>query len=165
MEIVDITKDQMLRTFILCFYVLIIALMFVVAECEKNKNRHICRRLFFILAIIFIVSPFFITPFLFLKETNQYTIKYNSGTLEKTITTEEIISLVRHKDVFDERKGKTSTIVINVPNNDVSNKFDEYISRVKENTDNENRNKRKAERNNKLNEKYLNETHQISVKN
>lgn len=36
MEIVDITKDKMLRTFILCFYLLIVSLMFVVAGCEKK---------------------------------------------------------------------------------------------------------------------------------
>lgn len=161
MEIVDITKDQMLGTFILCFYLLIISLMFVVAGCEKNKNRHICRRLFFILAIIFMVSPFFITPFLLLKETNQYTIEYNSGTLEKTITTQEIIHLVKIKDVFDKRKGKTSKIVINVPNNEESDNFDSYIRLITENTINE----KEAERNKKLNEKYLNETYSVNIKN
>lgn len=37
MEIVSVTKDQMLGTFILCFYIIIVALMFVVAKFEKIK--------------------------------------------------------------------------------------------------------------------------------
>lgn len=160
MEIVSVTKDQMLGTFILCFYIIIVALMFVIAKCEKNKNRHICQRLGLILVIIFMGSPFFITPFLFLKKTNQYTIEYNSGTLEKTITTQEIIHLVKIKDVFDKKKEKTSKIVISVPNNEKSDDFDSYIRLITENTINE----RDAERKNKLNEKYLNETHTVNIK-
>lgn len=105
-------------------------------------------------------SPFFITPFLCLKKTNQYTIEYNSGTLEKTITTQEIIHLVKIKDVFDKKKEKTSKIVISVPNNEKSDDFDSYIRLITENTINE----REAERKNKLNEKYLNETHTVNIK-
>lgn len=163
MEIVDITKDQMLTIFILCFYCFLIIAIIITAikdEKNKNKNRHMFYRLFCILVIIFIISPFLITPFLCLKPTNQYTIEYNSGSLEKTITTQEIIHLVKIKDVFDKKKEKTSKIVISVPNNEKSDDFDSYIRLITENTINE----REAERNNKLNEKYLNETHTVNIK-
>ena len=81
------------------------------------------------------------------------------------MTTQEIIDLVKNKSIFDKKKEYTSTVTINVPNGEKSNSFDNYIEWIRENTNTQRINQYEQEREQKLNEKYLNETHTVNIKN
>ena len=81
------------------------------------------------------------------------------------MTTQEIIDLVKNKSIFDKKKEYTSTVTINVPNGEKSNSFDNYIEWIRENTNTQRINQYEQEKAQKLNEKYLNETHNVNVKN
>lgn len=169
MEIVNITKNEMFMNLISFLLIILIVIIFIIASTivTSNKNEDTSFKEFIIstLVCILFLSPIWIPSISEFKESNQYTIEYNSGTLEKTMTTQEIIDLVKNKSIFDEKKEYTSTVTINVPNGEKSNSFDNYIEWIRENTNTQRINQYEQEKAQKLNEKYLNETHNVNVKN
>lgn len=169
MEIVNITKNEMFMNLISFLLIILIVIIFIIASTivTSNKNEDTSFNEFIISTLVYILflSPIWIPSISKFKESNQYTIEYNSGTLEKTMTTQEIIDLVKNKSIFDEKKEYTSTVTINVPNGEKSNSFDNYIEWIRENTNTQRINQYEQEREQKLNEKYLNETHTVNIKN
>lgn len=169
MEIVNITKDAKLITLIAVLLIILIFMIFIIISRMSTQNKtedlSFNEIMIIILTGILIFSPIWIYAIFELKETNQYIIEYNSGTLEKTMTTQEIIDLVKNKNIFDEKKDIISTITITIPKGQQSKSFDNYVKWITENTDTQRKDKYESEKAQKLNEKYLNETHNVNVKN
>lgn len=169
MEIVNITKNEMFMNLIAFLLIISIVIIFIIASTmatsNKNEDTSFSEFIASMLVCILVFSPIWIPLISEFKESNQYTIEYNSGTLEKTMTTQEIIDLVKSKSIFDERKEYTSTVTINVPNGEKSNSFDHYIEWIRKNTETQRINQYEQEKEQKLNEKYMNETHTVNIKN
>jgi hypothetical protein len=166
----EITKIDINLDFFIIAVITIIILLFsfpyFCQKAEQQKRNNIFEYIAtFILLAAFIAPIYLYNYYTKYKKTNKYTIHYNQGTLKQTMTTQEIIDLVKNKSIFDEKKEYTSTVTINVPNGEKSNSFDNYIEWIRENTNTQRINQYEQEREQKLNEKYLNETHTVNIKN
>ena len=170
MQITKITLVEGLQgcDIILLIIILIIytAIFFCLKESKKNQYDENGPFVTFISGIILISLSFFIIIYQY-KETTKYSIEYNSGTLTKTMTTQEIIDCVLRQDTYYNKDKKTSNIIIEIPGNLYSvikdNRSDPINSIFYEHVEEMNgrlEEKRKAD----SNKKYLQETHTLNIK-
>lgn len=170
MQITNIKLVEGLESYhvFLLIIILIIytAIFFCLIESKKNQsNKNDCL-IKFISGIIFISLSFVMIIYQY-KETTEYSIEYNSGTLTKTMTTQEIIDCVLKQDTYYDKDKETSNVIIKIRGNLYSvikdNRSDPINSIFYEHVEKMNgrlEEKHKTD----SNKKYLQETHTIGIK-
>lgn len=94
--------------------------------------------------------------------TDKYIVEYNIENSKKIMTTQEILDAIYNKKYFEDKKGKTSKVVIYVKGRE-NIKLMKQILRMNDTTNFINENEQKAKKQ-KENDKFLDETHVIGDK-
>lgn len=153
--------------------IVIIAIIFFIFNLFKLKNEEdyfvITEKCFFHSVLLFFVLPFILYIIHHTIPTNEYTIYYNKDTSTQTMTTQEIVDIIMSKSVYDEPNGQTSTISIQLKkDNDNCDVIYNHIKTIEDNTYDQKikqEEQKQREQYNEVNQKYLNQTHKVNVKN
>ena len=153
--------------------IVIIAIIFFIFNLFKLKNEEdyfvITEKCFFHSVLLFFVLPFSLYIIHHTIPTNEYTIYYNKDTSTQTMTTQEIVDIIISKSVYDEPNGQTSTVSIKLKkDNDNCDAIYNHIKTIEDNTYDQKikqEEQKRREQYNELNQKYLNETHKVNVRN
>jgi len=95
--------------------------------------------------------------------TDKYIVEYNIENSKKTMTTQEIIDTIYNKKYFEDKKGKTSKVVIYVKGRE-NIKLIKQILEMNDNTNFIKEKEQKEQKEQEENDKFLEETHIISDK-
>lgn len=124
--------------------------------------------MFLSFSIIIFVLPFSLYIIHHTIPTNEYTIYYNKDTSAQTITTQEIVNIIMNKSVYDEPNGQTAMVSIKLKkDNNNCDAIYNHIKTIEDNTYDQKikqEEQKQREQYNELNQKYLNETHNVNVK-
>lgn len=156
------------RIFALIVIITLIFFLFCLSKIYDNKDD-----LFFEKILCFSISVLLSLPIIFaiihkIIPTNEYTIYYNKDTSTQTITTQEIVNIIMSKSVYDEPNGQTAMVSIKLKkDNNNCDAIYNHIKTIEDNTYDQKikqEEQKQREQYNKLNQKYLNETHNVNVK-
>ena len=152
--------------------IVIIAIIFFIFNLFKLKNEEdyfvITEKCFFHSVLLFFVLPFGLYIIHHTIPTNEYTIYYNKDTSTQTITTQEIVNIIMSKSVYDEPNGQIAMVSIKLKkDNNNCDAIYNHIKTIEDNTYDQKikqEEQKQREQYNELNQKYLNETHNVNVK-